>query len=142
MPHCWKSHVTAQIFYFAKTVMGDVQTRKMHRFHILYISRSNTTLLCVLSLFCYTVKTCVKWTLSKRLKIGFQAKLSHNAGQKCILQYFRPPLSYHLTLNLCFVYFFSGRFTHAFKSPPPLPHPVALAAVRSKAVVLFLLIRC
>ena len=27
-------------------------------------------------------KTCVKWPLSKRPQIGFQDKLSHNAGQK------------------------------------------------------------
>ena len=27
-------------------------------------------------------KTCVKWPLSKRLKIGFQEQLSLNAGQK------------------------------------------------------------
>ena len=31
-------------------------------------------------------KTCVKWPLSKRLKIGFQDQLSLNAGQKyCIM---------------------------------------------------------
>ena len=28
-------------------------------------------------------KTCVKWPLSKRQKIGFQDQLSFNAGQKC-----------------------------------------------------------
>ena len=28
-------------------------------------------------------KTCVKWPLSKRPKIGFQDQLSLNAGQKC-----------------------------------------------------------
>ena len=35
-----------------------------------------------LSLFSYYSKTCVKWPLSKRLKIGFQDQLSLNAGQK------------------------------------------------------------
>ena len=46
-------------------------------------------------------KTCVKESLSKRPKIGFQDQLSLNAGQKycrmLILQYFRPSLSYHLS---------------------------------------------
>ena len=54
-------------------------------------------------------KTCLKQPLSKRPKIGFQEQLSLIAGQKycrmlqgCILQYFRPPLSYHLSLRSLF----------------------------------------
>ena len=52
---------------------------------------------------------------------GFQDQLSLNAGQKycsmqyaSILQYFRPSLSYHLSLRslLCLHVFLSGRFTH------------------------------
>ena len=40
-------------------------------------------------------KTCVKRPLSKRPQISF-----HNAGQKyCRVQYFRPSLSYHLSLS-------------------------------------------
>ena len=31
---------------------------------------------------CIYSKTCVKWPLSKRQKIGFQDQLLHNAGQK------------------------------------------------------------
>ena len=66
-------------------------------------------------------KTCVKPPLSKRRKIGFQDQLSLNAGQKycrmlqgnpwSILQYFRPSLSYHLSLRSLFCLFLSGRFT-------------------------------
>ena len=63
-------------------------------------------------------KTCVKWPLSKRPQIGFQDQLSLNAGQKyCrmlqggILQYFRPALSYNLSLRSLFCLFLSGRFT-------------------------------
>ena len=63
-------------------------------------------------------KTCVKQPLSKWQKIGFQDQLSLNAGQKyCrmlqgeILQYFRPLLSYHLTLRSLFCLFLNGSFT-------------------------------
>ena len=57
-------------------------------------------------------KTSVKLPLSKRPKIGFQDQLSLNAVQKycrmlqgSILQYFRPSLSYHLSLRSLFCYF-------------------------------------
>ena len=39
-------------------------------------------------------KTCLKWPLSKRPKIGFQEQLSLNAGQSI-----RPSLGSHLTLR-------------------------------------------
>ena len=49
-------------------------------------------------------KTCLRRSLKKRPKIGFQDWLSLNAGQKycrmlqqSILQYFRPTLSYHVS---------------------------------------------
>ena len=49
--------------------------------------------------------TCLKQPLKKRTNIGFQERFSLNAGQKycrmlqeSILQYFRPSLSYHLSL--------------------------------------------
>ena len=49
-------------------------------------------------------KTCLRRSLKKRPKIGFQDWLSLNAGQKycrmlqqSILQYFRPALSYHVS---------------------------------------------
>ena len=65
-----------------------------------------------------TVKTCVKRPLSKRPKNGFQDQLSLNAGQnvaECakgsILQYFRPSLSYYLSLRSLLCLFLSGRFT-------------------------------
>ena len=48
-------------------------------------------------------KTCLKRPLKKKTKIGFQDRLSLNAGQKycrmlqeSILQYFRPSFSYLL----------------------------------------------
>ena len=62
-------------------------------------------------------KTCLKWPLKKRSKIDFQDRLSLNAGrkycrmlQKSILQYFRPALSYHLSLRSLFCLCLSGRF--------------------------------
>ena len=63
-------------------------------------------------------KTCLKRLLSKRPKNGFQDQLSLNAGRKyCIaecskggiLQYFRPALSYHLSLRSLFCLFLSDR---------------------------------
>ena len=58
-------------------------------------------------------KTCVKWTLKKKTKIGFQDRIMLNAGQKyCrirLLQYFRPSLSHHLSLRSLFCQFLSGR---------------------------------
>ena len=61
-------------------------------------------------------KTCVKWPLSKGPKIGFQDQLSLNEGQKYwyCLQYFRPSVSYHLSLRSVFCLFLSGRFTQVF----------------------------
>ena len=54
-------------------------------------------------------KPCLKRPLKKTTKIGFQDQLSLNAGQKyCRIQYFRPSLSYHLTLRPLFCLFFSG----------------------------------
>ena len=44
-------------------------------------------------------KTCVKWPLSKRLKIGFQDQLSLNAGQK----YCRMPQVEHSAILLTFI---------------------------------------
>ena len=61
-------------------------------------------------------KTCLKWPLKKKTKIGFQDQLLLNAGQKyckmlqeSILQYFQPSLSYHLSLRPLFCLFLSGR---------------------------------
>ena len=59
-----------------------------------------------------------KRPLKKRPKIGFQDCLLLNAGQKycrmlheSILQYFRPSLSYHLSLRPLFCLYLSDRFT-------------------------------
>ena len=56
-------------------------------------------------------KTCLKWPLKKKTKNGFQGRLSLNAGQsiaECILQYFLPSFSYHLSLISLFCLFLSG----------------------------------
>ena len=59
--------------------------------------------------------TCLKRPLKNKTKVGFQCRLLLNAGQKyCrmlqggILQYFRPSLSYHLTLRSLFCLFLSN----------------------------------
>ena len=51
-------------------------------------------------------KTCLKWSLKKKTKMGFKIPLSLNAGQKycrmrqgSIIQYSRPSLSYHCHLG-------------------------------------------
>ena len=60
-------------------------------------------------------KTCLKRPLKTKSKFGFQYRLSLNAGQKycrmlqeSILHYFRPSLSYHLSLRNLFCLFLSG----------------------------------
>ena len=64
-------------------------------------------------------KTCIKRLLKMKTKIGFQDRLSLNAGQKdcrmlqeSILQYFRPSLSYHTCMSVRYVFclFVSDRF--------------------------------
>ena len=75
-----------------------------------------TKLLCKINL--YKIDT-VQPVLSdhiKKTRIGFQDLLSLNAGQKycrmlqeSVLQYFRPSVSYHLSLRLLFCLFLSGR---------------------------------
>ena len=76
-------------------------------------NRTKFTALCKLKvLYNDYSKTCVKRPLSKRQKNGFQDQILLNAGQKyCILQYFRPLLSYHLSLRSLFCLFLSGCFT-------------------------------
>ena len=60
----------------------------------------------------FTVKPVLSGHL-KMTKIGFQDRLSLNAGQKycrmSILQYFRPSLSYHLSLRSLIGLFLSRR---------------------------------
>ena len=63
----------------------------------------------------HAVKPVLSCHSKRRPKIGFQYRLSLNAGQKycrmleSILQYFRPTLSYHLSLRPLFCLFLSGR---------------------------------
>ena len=78
-------------------------------------------------------KTCVKWPLSKRPKIGFHDQLSLYAGQKyCrILQgehsaILTTSLSYHLSLRSLFCLFFSGSFTQVLLYSPKFMKSMAL----------------
>ena len=64
-----------------------------------------TATACYSSLSYFTIKPVLSGHSNRRPKIGFQDRLSLNAGQKycrmlqeSILQYFRPSLSYHLSL--------------------------------------------
>ena len=61
-----------------------------------------------LYMFLVYSKPCLKRLLSKGLKFGFQDLISLNAGQKyCRMQqYFRPLLSYQLSLRSLFLYIF------------------------------------
>ena len=65
-------------------------------------------------------KTCLKWPLKKKTENCFRGQLSLNAGEKywrmllrSILQYFWPPLSYHLSLRSLFCLFWSGHLRQA-----------------------------
>ena len=82
----------------------------MHLKCPLYTQRESTLVLTPLYIHDKIHKTCLKWPLLKRPKIGFQGQLLLNAGQKycSILQYFRPSLSYHLSLRPMFCLFLSG----------------------------------
>ena len=60
----------------------------------------------------HTVKTCVKWPLSKGRKLVFktnyrlmQVKSIAECSEGSILQYYRPALSYHLSLRSMFCLF-------------------------------------
>ena len=73
-------------------------------------------IVCVLRICDKYSKTCLKRPL-KTTKIGFQDQISHNEGQnycrmlqESILQYFRPSLSYHLSLRPLFCLFLNGSF--------------------------------
>ena len=61
-------------------------------------------------------KTCLKRPLKKKTKIGFktdyhfmQVKNIAECSKGSILQYFRPSVSYHLSLRSLFCLFLSGR---------------------------------
>ena len=69
-------------------------------------------------------KTCVKWPLSKRPKIGFQDQYSlmqvksiAECSKESILQYFQPSFNYHLSLRSLFCVFLRGCFTQALLYP-------------------------
>ena len=59
----------------------------------------------------YTVKPVLSGLSKRRSNIGFQNRLSFNAGQKyCKMRrYFRPSLNYHLTLGPLFDIILSDR---------------------------------
>ena len=59
-------------------------------------------------------KICVKQPLSKRQKVVFQDQFSLIVGKGSILQYFRPTLSYHLSLRVLFCLVFEWSFKAAY----------------------------
>ena len=68
-----------------------------------------------LSYQCCNSKTCLKQPIKKKTKKYFKDRLMLNAGQmycrmlqESILQYFRPSLSYHMSLRPLFCLFLSG----------------------------------
>ena len=76
-------------------------------------------------------KTCVKWPLSKRPKIDFktnhrlmQVKNIAECSKGSFLQYFRPSLSYHLSLRSLFCLFLSGRLTQVLFTVSDMRNPV------------------
>ena len=85
----------------------------------------------------------VKFVLSdhskRRPNIGFQDQLSLNAGQKycrilqeSILQYFRPSLSYHLSLRPLFCLYLSGplRQVYCIKWSIPMDPKHSVTCIR------------
>ena len=77
-------------------------------FHRISVSKYSQILRFIFSIS--TVKHVLSGHSKRRPKIGFQDRLSLNAGQKyCrMLQYFWPSLSYHLSLRPLFCLFLSG----------------------------------
>ena len=72
----------------------------------------------IITLYCSYSQTCVKWPLSKGPKMFFkteyrlmQVKSIAECSKGSILQYFRPSLSFQLSLRSLFCLFLSGRFT-------------------------------
>ena len=113
-----------RIFYFVMQMVKFLQNWTLAiklQLGQVYVTWSAGSQLCltIVMLNIFTLiysKTCVKRPLSKRPKIGFQDQFLLNAGQKycrmlqeSILQYFRPSLSYHLSLRPLFCLFLSGR---------------------------------
>ena len=77
-------------------------------------------------------KTCLKRPLKKKTKIGFQDRISLNAGQNCyrmILQYFRPSISYHLSLRSLFCLFLSGRLVSILLTFIKLPFVIKIVVL-------------
>ena len=89
--------------------------RRLHRLVGVYTCQ-NTTLL---EITCQSSdvfsKSCLKWPPKTKTKIGFQDRLSLNAGQKycrMLCNTFEPSFSYHLSLRHLFGLFLSGRLRH------------------------------
>ena len=80
--------------------------------------------LCLLLSGRYTVKLVLSGHYKRRPKIVFQDSLMQvksivECSKGSILQYFRPSLSYHLSLRSLFFLFLSGRISHI---PPFVNH--------------------
>ena len=90
-------------------IVFSMQDIKSHVTLPRVMSLTTNDFLCLYIVIIYITysKTCVKRPLSKRPQIGFQDKLSLNAGQK----YCRMLQGEHLSLKSLFCLFLSGRFT-------------------------------
>ena len=112
MPHCWKSHVTAQMvmiipmqlllltihclchYMYQETPHEHETSGQDARKHVFRV--------------CNHSKTCLKRPLSKRVQLVF--KTNYRLMQvKSIAAFFRPSLSYHMPLRSLFCLFLSGR---------------------------------
>ena len=95
-------------------------TRRLNSMKGSAVHKDHDSIFCIPSVYIFLLqllfdgysKTCLKQPLKEKTKIHFQDRLSLNAGQKycrmlqeSILQYFRPSLSYHMSIRPLFFYF-------------------------------------
>ena len=110
---CWERTDLLSLFCDVKLCFVTVSCGILGQVWYLIVSISD---ICHLSYFAIYSKTCVKRPLKMKIKDWFSRLIRINAGQKycrmlqeSILQYFRPSLSYHLSLSPLFCLFLSGR---------------------------------
>ena len=100
MPHCWKSHALAHLSGRSGGITGlhCLSCPLLQYSRLMFQSTRSSK---------YS-KTCLKRLLKRRPNIGFQDRLSLNAGQNI---YFQSSLSYHLSScsRPLFCLFLSGR---------------------------------
>ena len=123
MPHCWKSHAATHIIFTLISIqlvpIKQGKTRPCSTFFKQQTHRSWFTLIAFSTPY-QVVKSTVKPVLSghskRRPKLVFetdyhlmQVKSIAECSKRSILQYFRPLISYHLSLTSLFCLFLSGR---------------------------------